>query len=243
MSYETKLGCALICISVLVVGCSSQPSPPIPEDRPPADAPSSSPKIEPSPAAAEPTTSTSGSEPAATTAQVLPPPLTAKPPVPRPTPPPVEPPPPKVTPPPPATTEPPPAPPDEPAAPDPVTAPTSPPPTEPAPKVVDPGGPVEVGATRPGLSRIGTAKCKLCHKVQFASWTETAHATRTPPLDCEDCHGPGSEYKGLKVMKDPEQARAAGLVMPGQSFCSKCHTSGWSDDLMTRAHAHKVEES
>jgi len=109
--------------------------------------------------------------------------------------------------------------------------------------VVDPGGAVEVAATKPGLTRIGVAKCQLCHKVQHASWSETAHAKRTPPLDCESCHGPGSEYKGLTVMKDPEKARAAGLVDPTEVFCSKCHKSGWSEDMLRRAHAHEDEES
>ena len=109
-----------------------------------------------------------------------------------------------------------------------------------APTAVDPGGLVEVGATKPGLTRIGSDKCKLCHKVQFTSWAATAHATRTPPLDCESCHGPGSEYKTLAIMKDAKKARAAGLVMPGRSFCSKCHTTGWSDDLLKKAHAHKA---
>ena len=97
-------------------------------------------------------------------------------------------------------------------------------------------------ATKPGLTRIGAVKCKICHKVQFASWTETGHATRTPPLDCEDCHGPGSEYKNKKVMEDPEKATSAGLVRPDRAFCSQCHRTGWTDDLLKRAHAHKVED-
>lgn len=113
--------------------------------------------------------------------------------------------------------------------------------TEPrrTPPVVDVGGPVEVAATKPGRSRVGSDKCELCHKVQFASWAESAHALRTPPLDCESCHGPGSEYKSLAVMKNPEKARSAGLVIPDGWFCAKCHTAGWTDDLLKRAHAHK----
>lgn len=109
-----------------------------------------------------------------------------------------------------------------------------------APIAVDIGGLVEVGATKPGLSPIGAGKCKLCHKIQFDSWSRTAHAARTPPLDCEACHGPGSEYKTLAIMKDPKKARAAGMVIPARSFCAKCHTSGWSDDLLKRSHAHKA---
>ncbi len=107
------------------------------------------------------------------------------------------------------------------------------------PIAVDIGGPVGVEATKPGLTRIGSQQCKLCHKVQYTSWAKTAHGNRTPPLDCESCHGPGSEYKSLAVMKDSKKARAAGLVIPARAFCSQCHRAGWSDDLLKRAHAHK----
>ena len=110
-----------------------------------------------------------------------------------------------------------------------------------ASKVVDPGGPIAAAATKAGLTRIGAEKCKVCHKVQFASWAETAHARRKPPLDCEGCHGPGSEYKSLTIMKDPEKAKAAGLVIPTAKFCASCHTSGWKDDMLRKAHAHKTE--
>jgi hypothetical protein len=108
-----------------------------------------------------------------------------------------------------------------------------------ASKVTDPGGPIAVAATKTGLTRIGAEKCKVCHKVQFASWAETAHAKRTPPLDCESCHGPGSEYKTLAIMKDREKAKAAGLVMPTATFCKTCHTSDWKEDMLKKAHAHK----
>lgn len=104
----------------------------------------------------------------------------------------------------------------------------------------DPGGVVEVKATKAGLTRIGAVKCKLCHQVQFASWTKTAHATRVPPLDCESCHGAGSEYKTLAIMKDAKKAQAAGMVNPEAAFCARCHTSGVTDDFLKKAHAHKA---
>lgn len=104
----------------------------------------------------------------------------------------------------------------------------------------DPGGVVEVTATKSGLTRIGAAKCKLCHQVQFASWAKTAHAARVPPLDCESCHGAGSEYKTLAIMKDPKKARAAGMVNPEAAFCARCHTSGVTPDFLKKAHAHKA---
>lgn len=42
-------------------------------------------------------------------------------------------------------------------------------------------------------------------------------------VGCESCHGPGSEYKSMKVMKDPEAAKAAGLIMPTAETCMGCH--------------------
>lgn len=94
---------------------------------------------------------------------------------------------------------------------------------------------------------IGAAKCKMCHKVEFASWEGLAHAkafdrlkpeeqteeclschatggkVELPGVQCEACHGPGSDYKGLKVMKDREASVAAGLVLPDESTCKRCH--------------------
>ncbi len=115
------------------------------------------------------------------------------------------------------------------------------PPVAALPAVVDPGGAVEVTPTKEGLTRIGVDKCKICHKLQHASWAETAHAKRDPPLDCEGCHGPGSEYKGMAVMKDPAASRAAGLVDPSAEFCATCHRSGWNDGMMELSHAHKQD--
>lgn len=104
--------------------------------------------------------------------------------------------------------------------------------------IADPGGTVAVAAPKPGLERIGADACGDCHDVQFESWAEGAHARRKPPLDCEHCHGPGSEYEPKSVMKDPVKAKAAGLVMPDKAFCAKCHTQGVDDAFMEKAHAH-----
>jgi len=108
-----------------------------------------------------------------------------------------------------------------------------------APKVDDPGGPVAVASTNPGATRIGPEKCKICHKIQYASWAEGPHARRSPPLECESCHGPGSEYKTVSTMKDLEKAKAAGLVLPDAGFCATCHKRDWKSDMLSKAHAHK----
>jgi hypothetical protein len=95
---------------------------------------------------------------------------------------------------------------------------------------------------------IGAGKCKMCHKEQYASWAETGHAkafdrlkpeeqgkaeclkchatgesAELPGVQCESCHGAGSGYKSMKVMKDPEASKAAGLLMAGEAECRACH--------------------
>jgi len=238
------LAAALAVIILVPVGCGPReeaaPAPssaepmastaPAAEPSAPAAEPST-PAAEPSPpetASATPATEPQQAKPS--TVPAAPPPSTSESPAPTPV---AEPP--AATP--PASTAPPSTTPPSPPASSPQPADSQPAPS--ADGVVDPGGEIAVEATRPGLTRVGAAKCGVCHKIQYASWSETAHAKRTPPLDCESCHGPGSEYKSLSVMKDPEKAKAAGLVLPTATFCKTCHRQGWSDDLLQKAHAHK----
>jgi hypothetical protein len=42
-------------------------------------------------------------------------------------------------------------------------------------------------------------------------------------VQCEACHGPGEDYKSMKIMKDPEAAKAHGLVVPTEKTCVTCH--------------------
>lgn len=46
-------------------------------------------------------------------------------------------------------------------------------------------------------------------------------------IQCEACHGPGSEYKDMKVMKDKELAIKKGLVVHDnlEKFCITCHNA------------------
>lgn len=98
---------------------------------------------------------------------------------------------------------------------------------------------------------IRAEKCgKLCHKVEYTSWLTTKHAKAfgnlpaadqakkecischitggtkdLPGVQCEACHGPGSEYKSLQIMKSREKSLAAGLVIPTEKVCLTCHNS------------------
>jgi hypothetical protein len=44
-------------------------------------------------------------------------------------------------------------------------------------------------------------------------------------VQCESCHGPGSEYKGNEIMSDHDKSVAAGMWEPGkdEKICTKCH--------------------
>ena len=44
-----------------------------------------------------------------------------------------------------------------------------------------------------------------------------------PGVQCESCHGPGSAYKSMKVMKDSDASLAAGLLVPDEATCRGCH--------------------
>lgn len=97
-------------------------------------------------------------------------------------------------------------------------------------------GPPRVHPERP---RVGRAKCKTCHAAEFSSWNAGPHAAKGP--DCEDCHGPGSEYWPASVMRDRSQAKFAGLVMPTVAYCQACHQKA-DASWLPRAHGPKVRQ-
>jgi hypothetical protein len=92
---------------------------------------------------------------------------------------------------------------------------------------------------------VGVAKCKMCHKVEFDSWSKTKHATAKPAVECETCHGNGGDYWKMSVMKDVAAAKAAGLIdKPAKATCTaKCHKPAeFKDVMMTQVHDKKVKK-
>lgn len=75
--------------------------------------------------------------------------------------------------------------------------------------------------------------CLKCHTTGFAEGgydleKEAETNAIFEGVQCEACHGPGSKYKSLKVMKavaagetKPEEV---GLIVPKEEDCKKCHT-------------------
>jgi hypothetical protein len=96
---------------------------------------------------------------------------------------------------------------------------------------------------------VGADKCaKMCHKIQFESWSKSKHATAPADkkAECETCHGNGADYMKLSIMKDPAKAQAAGLIAkPDKASCTKsCHkASEITPEKLATVHAHKAKAS
>ncbi|NOZ48159.1 MAG: cytochrome C554 [Chlorobi bacterium] len=69
------------------------------------------------------------------------------------------------------------------------------------------------------------AKCLKCHSTAGAADEDmlTDYITVEEGVSCESCHGPGSVYKNLKIMKSREESMANGLILPTDEVCRKCH--------------------
>jgi excinuclease UvrABC ATPase subunit len=73
-----------------------------------------------------------------------------------------------------------------------------------------------------------TPACIKCHvlgkDLDPSEFTETFD--KTQGVQCETCHGAGSEYKAMSIMKDKPKAIENGLVMTsGEAACTGCHNS------------------
>lgn len=42
-------------------------------------------------------------------------------------------------------------------------------------------------------------------------------------VGCESCHGPGSAFKAIPIMRDQAKAIENGLIVPDEQTCLKCH--------------------
>lgn len=67
-------------------------------------------------------------------------------------------------------------------------------------------------------------KCLECHTTKAFLKAEAGPAyVEAEGVGCEGCHGAGSDYKAMAVMKDRAKAVAAGMVVPDEKTCVKCH--------------------
>ena len=85
----------------------------------------------------------------------------------------------------------------------------------------------EKGFSTPAVE---TPECLKCHTSgsNVPAEFKEAKFSIEDGVQCETCHGPGSDYKSLKVMKDKELAIKNGLEMHDniEEFCKSCHNPG-----------------
>ncbi|MDA3891592.1 MAG: cytochrome c family protein [Salinivirgaceae bacterium] len=68
------------------------------------------------------------------------------------------------------------------------------------------------------------ASCLKCHSTYYsASEDLMATITEKEGVSCESCHGPGSAYKSMSVMKSHEKSLEKGLILPTKDVCITCH--------------------
>jgi hypothetical protein len=66
--------------------------------------------------------------------------------------------------------------------------------------------------------------CLKCHATAGSATADQIETlTVAEGVSCESCHGPGSAYKTMTIMKDQKQALAKGLILPTKEVCVKCH--------------------
>ena len=70
-----------------------------------------------------------------------------------------------------------------------------------------------------------SSMCLGCHATgaHVEAWEKDETFFTEDGVQCEKCHGPGSEYIDAAVMSNREEAEKAGLMMPTLSDCMGCH--------------------
>lgn len=74
-------------------------------------------------------------------------------------------------------------------------------------------------------------ECLKCHVTAFPVMASlaTTKVTLEEGVSCESCHGPGSEYAKMAVMKaitaGTQDLKAVGFAKPTAATCTKCHNS------------------
>lgn len=68
-------------------------------------------------------------------------------------------------------------------------------------------------------------KCLKCHTTAFGVDSRLLDNAfkKEEGVQCESCHGAGSDYMAMTVMQDKEKAIENGLIMPTKEVCITCH--------------------
>jgi hypothetical protein len=82
--------------------------------------------------------------------------------------------------------------------------------------------------------------CLGCHTTGYdKALVPGVTSAKMENVQCEACHGPGSGYKKMNIMKDRAAALKNGLVLPTKEVCDGCHNGKFPEDHP--AHAFNYE--
>ncbi len=87
--------------------------------------------------------------------------------------------------------------------------------------------------------------CLGCHATgaEAEDWEKDPTFHTEDGVQCEKCHGPGSEYMDEDVMKNPTAAMQAGLRIPTIDDCVNCHVVKGSHDAVHRQQPFDLEKA
>ncbi|MEW6073728.1 MAG: multiheme c-type cytochrome [Planctomycetota bacterium] len=85
--------------------------------------------------------------------------------------------------------------------------------------------------------------CLGCHATAWdtEAWERDDTFVLEDGVQCERCHGPGSEYAAAEIMSDPEAAMARGLRKPTERDCLMCHVEKGSHTAVLGPSGFDVE--
>ena len=90
-----------------------------------------------------------------------------------------------------------------------------------------------------------SAMCLGCHATgaEAEDWEKDPTFFLKDGVQCEKCHGPGSEYSDEKVMMNREAAMRAGLNRPTKDECVNCHVEKGSHKMVLGPRPYDVDEA
>lgn len=67
-------------------------------------------------------------------------------------------------------------------------------------------------------------KCLKCHSTYHSASADLMLTIKAEEgVSCESCHGPGSKYKSMSIMKDHQASIDNGMIVPTEAVCKTCH--------------------
>jgi hypothetical protein len=87
--------------------------------------------------------------------------------------------------------------------------------------------------------------CLGCHATaaDAEEWERAEDFHLEDGLQCEVCHGAGSEYSTEEIMRDRAQALAHGLRIPTKEDCLMCHRAKGSHDAVLKKEPFDLEQA